>query len=205
MNKLKSFGYGMKYNSKVICSALLVCLATFGCGPSAPASLALPDLQVKEVGKKVEGIGGAPSYIFVDDFIDARTETDIAKVDGKGVSLKEDQTGVSVRSGLRQALERKGFVFSDTAPIVLSGEIRQWKADVTGGFKSKIRSEASLKLEVLDPGNKRIYAAVYKGYSYFEGTSLGAEDIRKALGVSMEEAILQILKDPQLIKLLSSF
>lgn len=194
----------MKNNPIVLLFTIAICFLLIGCGPSAPKSLKLPEIKIREVGKKVKGPDDEASYIFVDDFIDARIEQSIAEVDGTKVPPEGD-TSVFVRAGLRQALERKGFVFSDTAPIVLSGELRKWKADVVGGFSSTIRSEASLYVEILDPANKRIYAGVYNGFSNIEGNSLGAEDIQEALRISMQEAVRQVIKDMQLIKLLSSF
>lgn len=183
---------------------LLLLMALTACGPSTPKSLELPELKIRDVGSKVQSKRAAPSYVFVDDFIDMRLEQSIASVDGEAVPHREEISGV-VRGGLRQALERKGFVFSDTAPIVLSGELRKWKADVTGGFTSTIHSEASIYVEILDPANKRIYAGVYNGFSTIEGPSIGSEDMREALGTSMQEAIRQVLNDPQLLKLLNSF
>lgn len=182
----------------------LLALQLVGCGPSAPKSLPLPEIKVKDVGGKINRQEDLPSYIFVDDFIDARTEQAIAEVDGKKVPYSDEISRV-IRGGMRGALEKKGFVFSDTAPIVLSGELRKWKALVDGGFKSTISSEASLYVEILDPANKRIYAGVYNGFSTVEGPSLGSEDIQSALATAMGEAIQQVLNDQQLVKLLNSF
>ena len=88
---------------------------------------------------------------------------------------------------------------------MISGQVRKWHANVTGGFQGKIESEASVYVEVLDPANKRIYSGVYNGVSSLETPNVDVKDMRESLGAAMASAIEQLNKDQQLVKLLSSF
>ncbi len=189
-------------------AALLMGLSVLGlctgCGPSLPSSLSLPKIKISSEGNRTRNTGSATSYVYVDEFIDSRGSSAIAILDGKDIPHKEDVSPVIV-DGVKQALKQRGFEFSETAPIVLSGEIRQWIARVTSGFSSKVDAEASLYVEVLDPANKRIYAGVYNGFATVESPSLGTKDVQTALQTCLEEAIGQITADGQLTKLLSSF
>ena len=185
-------------------SVLAMSVLAVGCGPRLPPKLALPNLKIVNVGAKVAGNGGQLSYVYVGEFIDIRETSAIAVLDGKEIAPKND-VGPVVIGGVKQALKKKGFEFSDTAPVVLSGEVRNWVARVTSGFSGKVDSEASLYVEIIDPANKRIYAGVYNGFSNVESPSLGKDDVREALKTSLEEAVRQITADAQLMELLASF
>jgi len=185
-------------------SAMLFLLVPFiwSCGPSLPAKMSLPKLKITNVGART--VDSEASYVLVDDFIDARVGEAIAILDGKPIPHKED-IGPVVAEGVKQALELKGFRFSDTAPIVLSGEIRKWVANISSGFSGKVSAEGSLYVEILDPANKRIYAGVYNGFATVESPSIDKNDVREALRICVEEAIRQIAADAQLMRLLASF
>lgn len=188
-------------------NALTVCLlvACFvSCSPSIGSKIALPNLirapePLGDIGRpQYEG------YVFIDELADKRGTQAMAKLDGREI-LSKSEVAPAVLTGLKDALYRKGFKFSDTAAILLSGEIREWFAQIEGGFRSSADAQAVLYIEVLDPANKRIYSGVYKGTATKESPNLSDKDVTAVLGVSMTEAIEQVIGDRQLMKLLSSF
>jgi hypothetical protein len=174
------------------------------CGPSIGSSIVLPQLRpVVPPGSELAG-SSYENFVFIEELVDARVDTGIAELDGRSIRSTDNVVPV-VLQGLRTALGDKGFKFSDTAPILLLGEIRVWKAEIEGGFSSSVSANAELYIQVLDPANKRIYSGSYKGFASAESPRLGVKQIRNTLGIAMSEAIVQVVKDQQLVRLLSSF
>lgn len=186
---------------------LAVCtvFGTFtGCGPSIKGSIPIPAISInKDPNPSSRNSGN--TYLFVDEFIDARGSKTIALVDGKNEVQSTGEVVPPVVKGLKDALGNSGFSFSDSAPVVLSGELRKWNADVSGRMPTKIKSEAQLFVEVLDPANKKIYSGTYNGFSSVESGSVAEPEVQKALSSAMEEAIKQVTNDRQLIGLLQSY
>ncbi len=190
--------------TKIIMRSLLssVLFAVTACGPSLRSQMSLPHLMPS--GAPEAQATSRQAYIFVDQFIDARPSPEIAMVEDRAVAA-DNPPADAVVAGIRRALEKDGFTLSDTAPVILSGEVRNWSAKVTPGFSSKSESSAQLFIEVLDPANRRVYSGVYEGFSSKGTPGLDESDVRDTLEVSMTEAIKQLLADRQLIGLLASY
>ena len=171
-----------------------------GCSPKLPERVNVPtlDYQVKSTVVSNE------AYVFVDEFIDARANKAIVEYKDKEIPHIQD-LGPIVVKGIGDALKAQGFSITDTAPIILSGQIRTWNAVVTSGMPSKVDASAELYVELLDPANKRMYSGTYKGYAGVQAGSLDEDEVKAALQASMKETINQIVGDQQLIKLLKSF
>lgn len=146
------------------------------------------------------------SQVYVDEFNDARAEKGVVRMqdEGRFISSANDVVEVVVQ-GIEKALRKKGYQFSDTAPVILSGEVREWLATVTGTFSKKIEGNAELYVEVRDFSDRRVYSGIYKGYAARETTGLSEKDVQDILKSSMTEAISQVTGDEQMMKLLSSF
>ena len=190
-------------NSVLLFAVLLQLLVLSACGPSLRSTIDVPKVRPLEVPKPAKKTV-SDTYIFVDEFIDGRQSKAVAVMEGREVNPANEITP-RVVEGLRWALERKGFQFSDTAPIILSGEVRKWRALVEPGFASKVVCDAGIYVEILDPANKRIYSGLYTGYASKETPGLDKRDVQEVLKTSMYEAISQVLRDEQLINLLSSY
>ena len=185
----------------VLSVALLLILA---CGPSFKGSIGVPPVTVvKELNPA--GRLNSNTYLFVDEFVDSRPNKAIALVDGKNEVQSVGEVVPVVVQGLKDSLGNVGFSFSDSAPVVLSGELRKWSADVSGRMPTKIKAEAQLYIEVLDPANKKIYSGVYNGFSNMDSGSVGEPEVKKTLSGAMEEAVKQVTSDRQLIALLQSY
>ena len=181
---------------------LLAIGAAASCGPSFKSTMGVPEVRV---GKKADASSFEEStYVYIDEFIDARPEKALAKRDKKLVNPADDVAAAAVNA-LKQALASKGFAYSESAPVIISGELREWLADVTGSLPTKVSANAAIYIEVLDPANKKIYSGVYRGFSSMEAASVNEDDVKKTLSSSMEEAVLQVAADKQLVNLLGSF
>jgi uncharacterized lipoprotein YajG len=183
--------------------AVLFCLTAIGCGPSFKASMDVPAVKVS-ADKLTQDERAVNTSLYVDQFVDQRQNKALIREDKKEVNPNND-VAPAVVDALKQALQDKGFSFSESAPVIISGEVREWIAEVSGSLPTKIHSHAALFIEVLDPANKRIYSGVYKGYASMEGASIGIGDVRHTLSNSMEQAVKQVAMDKALISLLSSY
>lgn len=191
----------MRISPHCFFSCLLAVFLLSACGPSLKSTMSVPDVKVSKKGAvPSDGM----TFVYIDELIDARPLKAIAKRDSKEV-LPSGEISSAIVSALKQALETKGFTNAESAPVIISGEVREWLADVTGSLPTKVSANAALYIEVLDPANKRVYSGVYRGFASMEAASVNEEDVRKTLASSMEEAVLQVTADKQLITLLSSF
>lgn len=187
-------------------SALLACvtmLGMSGCGASFPSTISVPSVEIaptKSAGERIS----TSTFLYVDEFLDKRDSKVVTTVDGKSVSMDGDAVAPVV-AALKSSLTKRGFAFSDAAPVILSGELRTWRAEVSGSLPTKIEAESAVFIEVLDPANKRIYSGVYRGFANTESGSPGDKELKKTLASALEEAVLQISRDGQLVSLLSSY
>lgn len=195
-----------KRKPKLICSCLLIlAMLPFcaSCGARVGSTLhisKLPPVKLTAENK----IATQDASLFIDQLKDTRTEAKVADFNGKSV-LPQDDLSLVVREGLEAAFKAKGFSISSSAPVVVSGEIRDWSAQVRGGMPSGVDSKAALFLEVFDPANRRIYTGTYLGTASLQESSLNDKDVDYALGTAMQEALRQVLVDKKLIDLLASF
>ena len=180
----------------------LILVATSACSPRLNETLEVPTVPIPPPSKNVEKVSNA--YLFIDEFSDTRANKALATMDGKEIQAAGDVVP-SVVKALNEALTGRGFEISESAPVMVSGEVRQWIAEISGSVPTRVSVEASIFIEVLDPANKRIYSGVYQGKSWKESSSMKEEDIRRTLGEGMSEAIKRIIADERLMGLISSF
>ena len=182
-------------------------IALAGCGSKLQKTIVVPDIPAWDSsGRVADSVrGGAPHQLFIDKFSDARPSDVIVKRADETV-VASGEVGTPIGTALDRAFRNRGFAISQTAPVVLSGEVRIWQSEIVKGFPTQKQSaNAELFLEVLDPANKRIYSGTYKGSASREDPSLSPEDIRATLGTAMSEALSQVTSDKQLIDLLLSY
>lgn len=191
----------LRYILRVFCTAFVFVglTAVPGCSPKLPARINAPSVEFPVKA----GVTGEMS-IFIDAFVDARPKKAIVEYNDQEIAHIQD-LGPLVVDGIATALQGQGFSIADTAPVILSGQIRQWSAKVTGGMPSKVDSTAELYVELLDPANKRMYSGVYKGFAAVESPSLDEDEVQTALRASMKQTISQMVADQQLIRLLKTF
>jgi hypothetical protein len=142
--------------------------------------------------------------VSIDEVKDSRPSPELAIVDGKEV-LGDEPIANTVRVGLQRGFQRKGITVSDSAPLVVSVEVRTWTSMVKGGLPGSVKSDSALFAQVFDPANKLVYSGLYRGSSNIQNPSIDERDIRSSLASAMTEAIGQVTGDPQLRKLLSSY
>lgn len=173
------------------------------CSPKLKSIIQVPDIP-ENMSKADRPTSEYKNYVFLDQFKDGRSAKAIANLEGKETTTASDIT-VAVKQAMEKAFSANQFVISESAPLTISGEVRQWAADVRGGLPSSVKSKAEIAIEVYDPAAKKIYAGTYQGNVNREESSIEEDDVRRALGTAMSEAIGQILNDRQLMNLLCSF
>ncbi len=187
----------------VVAMGLLVS-SLISCGPSLGNLIEVPSLNIaKKLNPTVRLTNN--TFLSVDEFTDTRPSPTIAVVDGKKDVKTTGEVLPVVVSGLKDSLGNAGFTFSDSAPVIIAGEVRKWSAEVQGRLPTKLSAEGQLYLEVFDPANKKIYSGVYNGFSSMESSSITEADLKRTLSGAMEETIRQIMADRQLLALLQSY
>lgn len=198
-------GYSIKQLQCAVRIATVLIATVFifsACSPTLRDTLEVPVVNAPAPGKNVEKVSNA--YLYIDEFSDARANKALASMDEKEIQPAGDVVPAVVKA-LKEALINRGFEISESAPVMVSGEVRQWFAEISGSMPTRVNVEAAIFIEVLDPANKRIYSGVYQGKSWKESSSMKEEDIRKTLGEGMEEAIKRVTADERLMGLISSF
>ena len=171
-----------------------------GCSSSVHSIVPVPKIPPAVKKNAMGTIPGHP-VVFVDQIKDARSVNYFVDNRGSYSSAAGDLT-LAVSEGLKQALKDTGFELEESAPVIVTGEIRDWVATLGRGGVS---SRAKLYIEVYDPANKKIYSGTYEGFSDFDNPSINTEDVTQSLGTAMAETISQVLGDQKLLGLLSSF
>ncbi len=193
----------MRFSRFSVFTLIICSLMSSACGPSLRSTMQVPDIP--SVSKKPSQVGSVTNaYLSIDDFQDMRPSAALAEVNGRESSAATS-VDIPVRDALAKALEKNGFIISDSAPVVMVGQVKEWKADVHTGMPSSINSRAAVYLEVLDPANKKIYSGTYQGRAMSEQASIDETDVRRTLGSAMSEALSQVVADERLMSLLLSF
>lgn len=181
-------------------------IAVSSCGPSLKSTISVPKVEFDQSQRKKSGLAG--SQLTVDQFVDKRVSKIIAgeaeSPGDKGAEAAQP-IGPAVQDGLKRAFADRGAEITDSAPIVVSGEVLRWYASVASGFSSKAKGEAAVRIEVFDPANKKIYTGTYEGFATMQHPSLSEKDVSETLGAAMAQALSQIGEDKQLMRVLSSY
>lgn len=174
-----------------------------GCGGKKvvlPANISPPVVA----GQRDPGaatIGKTNLQLSLDTVTDSRPSPELIQT-GESEILPVGDLSASVARSITSVLVANGFAVGDTAPLVLSPELTQWRADAKG---SKVSSEAALAVKLYDPANKLVYTGRYQGSANLQKGGLTEADFTELLQTSLNEAISQICRDQKLIELISSF
>ncbi len=182
---------------------LILSLFLCSCSVNLKDSIQIPEIKINDSKIATES-KLSNTYLFLDQFNDTRAEKHIIEYEGKKV-LAKNEISALVMNAIQTGLTKKGFSFSDTAPVVITGEVKQFMAEVKSGVPKKIEATSAIFIEILDPANKRIYSANYQGTAFAEEGSVSEDDVRRVLATSMEETVVQMSNDQRLITLLSSY
>lgn len=158
----------------------------------------IPDMVVYPQG----GERPYKSYVYVNEFGDARPSPFFVKY-GATAFEPASNIGPVVRDRLARTLEKKNFVISNNAPIVVSGQVRAWEVKV-GDQVGGMQAEAELTIEVMDRTGSRMFSGVYRGLSNYSKIELKDKTLSRALSRAMGEAVKQLFADQDLMRILSS-
>jgi len=192
----------MKLKSTFTLAILCILFCVNACSTKIKPTINVPVVGVAPDIKRRADIRDVT--VFLEEFVDSRTSTELVRMEGK-VSQPEGSIGYAATGALRQALTRVGFAIDDSAPLIISGEVREWSADIEGDMPSRIESKAALYIEVFDPANKRIYSGTYNGQAMLQETAVDEPEIARTLSEALSESVSQMLRDDRLMSLLASF
>ena len=192
-----------RFVTPVLC-AFLVSIGAAGCGQTTPVGSRLAPPEIAFADTILAGEENGAGSASIDQFTDARPEKAIADYDGRAIEPTNDVVP-TVRAGLENVLGKHGVIVSDSAPLVVSAEIRDWKASVSTGFNAKAAGRAAVFLRVFDPGNTLIHSGLYKGEANLSQSTIKEKDISEVLATAMSEALSQVVRDAALMKLFHSF
>lgn len=174
-----------------------VLLLATGCTVNISPEVSLPYVPVKDGLTDV----GKGAMVFVEEVTDDRPSKDIGRGPNGPIAALGSVPGTT-RTAIEELLTKSGFNVSDSAPMVVQVSLKEWKAVHRRGG---IDSQAAVGVKVFDPGNKLAYSGNYSGSSSVEGSPLDDLAVKDTLATSLSEAIHQIVRDRQLMRLLSSF
>lgn len=172
-----------------------------GCAAQVGSTIEAPEIPPIAMADDARARLG--SYIAIQEIVDSRQE------------LKDDDTtrvtqpfgGVSgiIKTGLRNAFRDAGISVIDSSPIELRAEVRKWQAEVSAKGTSTLSSEATLYVELIDPSGKKVFTGSYNGTRSSQFPVITRVDVKDSLGLSMANAISQLVADPKLIEMISSY
>jgi len=177
-----------------------------GCSSSlhSLSSFRVPEIRFEVDKARVDTVDRSSSDIFINNFLDTRKKPYLVAIEEQEL-LKEGDVSIAVSESLTDAFREMGFSISDSAPVVISGEVKEWFVNVHTEIQETATARASLYIEVLDPSNRRAYSGIYNGYASRKSLRIRKKDIRELLRTSVSEAMRQLTADRQLIKVMSSF
>lgn len=181
------------------CVPFVLLLFLSACAPGLGTKLtitSLPDIEEKDIHKDPNN---ELIKVSIMPFIDTRSSEKIADVNGRSVN-SEGKIGLVVQDGFSRAFKKAGMkVCLFDCPIV-GGEVNDWRIDVSPAFPtSSVHAIAKIRVTVFNLQNDLIYSARYSGSTDTKDPFLTESRIEEVLGVAMNYAIAEALKDERLI------
>ncbi len=174
---------------------MLCALALFlsSCVAAVGSSIEVPDVPAGDAVSFDEMIN---SSVALGSFRDVRQEPDPNRISPEG------EVTSRVKDAYEKSLTKRGTRISDSAPVVVHAEIRNWYAITKG--TGEVESEASVYIEVHSKDSNRIFSALYHGSRASTFPLVTAQDISDSLGLAMAQAIDQSLYDQAMRAVLST-
>lgn len=172
------------------------------CSHSVQRSYSFPELAP---GAE-ETVGEASNRgisIYVDQIVDDRAVREIVlAADGNAASVGD--AGRPVANAMMKAFLQRGIVSSDSAPLILSGAVKEWYARVNSGIGGGVAAEARISVALSDPAGTQLYSALYSGSAESSG-GFSKTEFDRVMAAAMQEAIGQVTSDQKLIGLIESY
>lgn len=176
--------------------SMLCCTA---CAPGLGRSLKvnrIPEAAGENLAKQYE----VPLKVQVERFEDQRRSPVIAEIDGREI-VPDGDVGVEVQQAIERQLQTSGVRLAIAKSPILRGGVTSWRADIKPGFPSStVQANATIRVELLDEDNNKLYSAVYSGNALEEHPMLSEYKIESALGGAMANAIREALRDERLVQ-----
>jgi uncharacterized lipoprotein YajG len=180
--------------------SLVPALVLTGCSVKLSNSITLPYVGIREGLLDV----GKGAMVSIEVLSDSRAQKSIAQGPNGPIEAVGD-VPAAVRETIESMFTKSGFSVSDSAPTAVQVELKEWRAVYKSSYPSALESSAAFILKVYDPGDKLAYTGSYSGTSSVEGSGLDDRALKDSLATALSEAIDQLSRDKQLLKLLSAF
>jgi len=172
------------------------------CSPDLGMKISVPPVPDPQRSAPV-GSSGEPIRLRVGNFLDGRTDTTLAVIDGRKIA-SDGSLGAVVQEGLERYFKTAGAsVVLFQAPIV-EGEIVEWRADVRPAFPlSEATAVARVKVSLRGEGSKVFYRASYSGEATTKHPLMTEQGVRELLAEAMGSALEEVANDRDLVAQLS--
>lgn len=139
---------------------------------------------------------GSAGRARVAPFMDARTSSTIAIIDGREIP-SEGGLGTVVQEGFERYLRDAGVRVVLTGAPVIEGEIVEWKSKIQPKFPaSEATATAKIKISVKNPRTQFIaYRGTFSGEATMTDPFVTEGEVQKLLTDAMSTAIQAILKE----------
>lgn len=171
-----------------------------GCAVNPGRTVETPSIPA--VAAKGEARARLGSYLAIEGVEDRR---DSSTASNEGFTEPFGRVGSSVEEGIKSAFRENGISILETAPVTLHAEVRKWRTKVGSGAQTMLDSEATVYVELKDPSGKRLFSGSYNGTRSSQFPVVTRVDVQDSLALAMANAIGQIVSDPGLLNVLSSY
>lgn len=195
-------------SSRLSCGVVALALAVLSVGTSSIAGCAVSPGRTVEtpeipaVAPSGEARARLGSYLAIQAVEDRRDSSQSAD---SGFTEPFGRVGASVEEGIKNAFRENGISILETAPLSLKAEIRKWRTKVDSRANTMMSSEATLYVELVDPSGKKMYSGSYNGTRSSQFPVVTRVDVQDSLALAMANAIGQVVNDPELLNVLSSY
>lgn len=201
---MKALRFSRQACNRITAAALIAATFTIssltGCAVSPGRTVETP--EIPPIAANGESRARLGSYLAVQSVEDRR---DASPSSDAGFTEPFGRVGASVEEGLKNAFRENGISILETAPLTLRTEIRKWRTKVDSKANTMLNSEATLFVELVDPSGKKIYSGSYNGTRASQFPVVTRVDVQDSLALAMANAIGQVVSDPELLNVLSSY
>jgi hypothetical protein len=175
---------------------LLSVIVFLGCAPGLGPTLEVPHVQL--------GTGTIREFsdhnvkVRLGQFIDSRSSTAIAKVDGREV-LPDGGIGAAVEEAfqgfLSEALVKMAVIDAPT----IEGQVLDWGVNVLPGFPlTSVNGDARVAVTLRTSHNDVAYKGIYSSHATREHPTPGEGTVKDVLSEAMAGAVREALRDQDL-------
>jgi hypothetical protein len=176
----------------------IVLITTAGCAASLGKEISVnASIPVDEIKNSYGHISN--SKVIIQPFIDSRSQTFVAEIEGRKISPKGD-IGNAVQTLFYRYFKRSGVGTVLYGAPIIDGEVTDWRVNIDSGFPlTKILATASINLNLKDIQGNVVYSANYSGETKTLDPFPTTGKVEKSLSLAMAEAVKQAVEDKNIL------